>query len=546
VRRWVLPCAVLGLALGLAHPARAQFGVADQAIGQGVRYLKSSSENQQIGEAALGALALHKAGVPANDPALQGLLAKVLERFGPEGYYPARRGGTDIYEAGVVAMVLSNVDPAGYKPQVQAIVNYLVTRQKANGSWDYDHRTAGDTSISQYALLGLWEADGIGVPVPPRVWDAAALWYMSSQMPDGGWVYHRDEPGHPETVSMTAAGVGSLLLCNRQLAPYRKGLDSVHPLLTPLVVEGGPQNTFKPVSSSNAINQAVRRGLDWLTRGYVPANSGMMGKSTSYGLYGLERVLALGEAELGSTKDAGSTASQWFGRGLEHLLAKQSPDGSWGFGDYGVYCNTAWSLLFCVRSTAQSVRKIEIRRLGAGTLVGGQGLPSDLENMVVAGGRVMVRPMNGAVEGMIAVLEDPRATNADSALAGLIDQVSKRGPDVLRPYKDRFRKFLTDRDPGLRRVACWALGRLGDLDNAPHLIRRLLDPDEAVVAEARVALEMLSRKLVGFGPPRNATPEQKRAAARRWRDWYESVRPPELEPLDDPELVAEPAEVAGS
>ncbi len=47
--------------------------------------------------------------------------------------------------------------------------------------------------------------------------------------------------------------------------------------------------------------------------------------------------------------------------------------------------------------------------------------------MTVAGGRVMSRPMNGAVEGMLAVLEDPRAQEADSAFSGLVSRYSE-GP----------------------------------------------------------------------------------------------------------------------
>ncbi|MFO0909623.1 MAG: hypothetical protein U0794_14915 [Isosphaeraceae bacterium] len=43
-------------------------------------------------------------------------------------------------------------------------------------------------------------------------------------------------------------------------------------------------------------------------------------------------------------------------------------------------------------------------------------------------------------------------------LAGIIQRYRVEGPGVLRPHKDRFRKLLTDRDPGLRKVAAWSLG----------------------------------------------------------------------------------------
>lgn len=152
--------------------------------------------------------------------------------------------------------------------------------------------------------------------------------------------------------------------------------------------------------------------------------------------------------------------------------------------------------------------------------------------MTVAGGRVLARPMNGAVEGMLAVLEDPRAQNADAALAGLVARYQDEGPKLLRPLKDRFEKLLRDPDSGVRRVAAWALARTAELNVAPLLIAALEDPDEGVVAEAREGLQLLSRKIDGFGPPPNATPDQKKAAAGQWRQWFNDTRPPELS--DDP------------
>src|SRR5947209_4097736 len=71
-----------------------------------------------------------------------------------------------------------------------------------------------------------------GGSVSPSTWDSAAQWFLSVQSAAGSWNYHRDE-GSSETVSMTAAGVGSLLICDRQLAPYRTPVRTVSPLLVP-------------------------------------------------------------------------------------------------------------------------------------------------------------------------------------------------------------------------------------------------------------------------------------------------------------------------
>ena len=106
------------------------------------------------------ALALIKADVPKTDPVLGSCVAKILKRFTSSGYDPERKGGHDVYEAAVVAMVLANMENEEYRSPMSLVATYLLGRQNANGSWDYTSRTGptnGDTSISQYAILGLWE-----------------------------------------------------------------------------------------------------------------------------------------------------------------------------------------------------------------------------------------------------------------------------------------------------------------------------------------------------------------------------------------------------
>ncbi len=179
--------------------------------------------------------------------------------------------------------------------------------------------------------------------------------------------------------------------------------------------------------------------------------------------------------------------------------------------------NTVWATLFLTKSTAKTMRRIKVNKLGAGTLLGGRELPKDLTSMTVAGGRVVSRPMNGAIEGMLAVLEDPRAEQADAAVAGIVDRYYVQGPDALKPYKLRFRKMLADRDVGVRRVAVWALAHTGDLDVVPVLIEAMLVPneDEEVITAAQLGLQLLSRKLKGFGPPSPSSADQRRAAAQK-------------------------------
>ncbi|RUL89524.1 hypothetical protein [Tautonia sociabilis] len=509
----------LVLALLAAWPVPEATGQA-ALVARGIDFLKNRGPAVSSGEAALAALAMLKAGVPKDDEALGRTIQKALSRSRADAYIPERSGGTDIYETGVACMMLANLDPVTMKPLIQSAASYLISKQKSNGAWDYDNRggDTGDCSISQYALLGLWEAENAGVKVPPSVWERAARWYMSVQR-GGGWTYHPDA-GTAPTVSMTAAGTGSLLICKMQLAVYRQKQEKpISPLLTPLVPETDLADYRVGLSEAD-LDRAIGQGIAWIARNYRPGQAPLFGPSSYYGLYGCERVGGLSGLELFGSLD-------WFRVGGQYIASTQGGDGSW-HAQYDPVANTSWSLLFLTRATQKTMDRIRVERLASGTLLGGRGLPENLESLTVAQGRVVVRPMNGAVDEMLAVLEDARLEGTEEALAGLIDRYFSSGPLALRPYTDRFRVLLEDGIPSQRLTAAWALARTDDLDVVPDLIAALEDPSDEVVATARYGLKLLSRRLDGFGPPPGADALQKREAARRWREWYESVRPASL------------------
>lgn len=533
--RWILAWLLApGIAWLLEAPVRGQ---QEKTVISGIQYLRTVAANKQVGETAMIALALIKCDTPPTDPVLAACIATIQKRFTGSGYSPQRRGGHDVYEAAVVAMALSNLEGEEHRGEINLVATYLMGKQKANGSWDYDNRPFGDTSISQYALLGLWECDNAGFDVPPSVWDRAAGWYLSKQASAGSWNYHRDQPEFGENMSMTAAGVGSLLLCKRQLERFRQSRRGENPLLTVLATDNSYQN-YKIETSLGEIDKAAKKGIAWLTANYTTTDSIRIGQSIYYGLYGLERVAAFADRQTLGRIDVLEKARSY-------IRSTQQADGSWRGLPQTDDMNTVWSILFLTKSTAKSIKRVTIKRLGAGTLVGGRYLPSDLTAMTVAGGRIMSRPMNGAVEGMLAVLEDPRAQTADAAVSGLIIRFQREGPDVLRPYKDRFRKLLSDRDPGMRQVAAWALARTADLDVVPDLITALLDPEENVVDAARTGLQLLSRKIDGLGPPSPSTPEQRKEAAQAWREWYDAIRPLDVDADDDLAIRRQPARSAG-
>jgi hypothetical protein len=485
------------------------------AVQKALDYLRNAARGSGVGEVGLATLALIKAEVPLNDPGIVAGIKTIESRFQASSYVPERTSGTDIYAAAVIILALANHDPSVHRAQIASVADFLIGRQNANGSWDYHGRDQGDTSISQYAVLGLWEAENAGARVSPGVWDRAAAWYISTQSPEGSWTYHRDSPSG-ETVSMSAAGVGSLLICQRQLAAYKQLVMAQNPYLMPVMTEAQKMR-YVVETKNDRIISAANAGMSWISRNFSPTNSTVFGGSPYYGLYGIERIGALaGRSNLGGV--------DWYEVGGRFIVSSQQAGGNWSAA-HGEVPNTAWAVLFLTKSTKKSVERIRIRRLGAGELFGGKGLPKDLSTISEAGGRLIARPMDGAVEGMLTVLEDPRAMNADSALAGLLARYQNGGPRALAPFRDRFRKLLNDTDPGVRRVAAWALGRIGDLANVPPLIDALHDPDEVVVNEVKSSLQLLSRKIEGFGPPASPTPEQRETAVKAWKSWYEAVRP---------------------
>jgi hypothetical protein len=528
MRRALKPGQLVGYAglLAIAFFSTTARAQQEQAVNLGVQYLKTSS-NPAPGQSAMVALALMKAEVPHNDRTVQACMSRLRARFDTDGSYsPSMGHGSGTYEAAATLMALATEDAEQNRNLIAVVANYIASHQNANGSWDYVNRSAGDTSISQYAVLGLWEAENLGVDVSPSVWDRAASWYMSVQSSAGSWCYHRDEGNQPETCAMTAAGIGSLLICQRQLERFRTTRRDNSALLTPLVTDA-MRDGFKPSTSAASIDAAIKRGIGWLSANFAPANPTLAGQSPYYMLYGVERIGALAEKQVLGKVD-------WYTKGSDFIRQTQHSDGTWQ-GQHGTDMNTVWSILFLVKSTAKTIQKITIRKLGAGTLLGGRELPKDLSSLTVAGGRVVSRPMNGAIEGMLAVLEDPRAEVADAAVAGMVDRYYKEGPETLRPFKVRFRKMLSDKDVGVRGVAAWALAHTGDLDVIPRLIDVLVTPneDEEVVGAARMGLLLLSRKIDGFGPPSPSTPDERKAAAQKWREWFEAIRPLDLDDHDE-------------
>ncbi len=144
-----------------------------------------------------------------------------------------------------------------------------------SGSWNYTSvpmDSGYDNSLTQYGVLGLWEAAKRGVEVPSKLWKRAEDHFLRTQLINGGWNYRPQFA--PARGSMTAAGLTCLFITQ----DFLHGRDYL-------------ELNRKPRPEEDAI----RKGLGWLdsnfTADFHPGGPGIRHEYyLYYYLYGIERV----------------------------------------------------------------------------------------------------------------------------------------------------------------------------------------------------------------------------------------------------------------
>ncbi len=532
-----------GTALCAAEQARV-----DEAIKRAQTFLLS----QRLGgaEASLVSYALIKSGTDKKHPQVTKAVEEVVAKVKSEVYRPGHHFN---YEAGVDAMLLEAVDPVEYLPQLQAIAKFLIAQQRICGAWFYNtdnnQPNYGDTSITQYAILGLWAASRAGVDVPVETWEKTAQWLIRTQVGDGGFAYHPYEA--PNSASeqrtsrntMTAAGTGCLLIIRRELYTDIQFDDGTRPAATARrfgVLERFqeerkatvPKVKMTPTLPVSQIDKALKESVKWMGDHYTE-RAPFFTTHGCYYFYSVERVAALLDVEKIGSHD-------WFDFGADELLLRQRPDGSWA-DSYGVSA-TALAVLFLTKATSTILPKARKAPLvGGGLLVGGRGLPDKLDAVQIKEGQAAARKMQGPVDGLLAELEKSGEAKVEAVQAAVVEAVQLDRPEELIAQVDRLKKLAVDTRVEVRRTAMWALGRTGNISVAPLLIVGLRDADEAVAREASIGLSILSRRPEGCGLPLEPTEgliEDATAEARKehldkwrkdsadlWQKWYLRVRP---------------------
>ena len=118
--------------------------------------------DERPGYVAMCTLALIKSGMPKTRPEIADALRKLSARVSGSFYSAAEGEDKAVYEAAALLILFANADPEAYKRQVENLASFIISKQTSSGSWGYVvHATtpgSGDTSLTQFALLGLWEA----------------------------------------------------------------------------------------------------------------------------------------------------------------------------------------------------------------------------------------------------------------------------------------------------------------------------------------------------------------------------------------------------
>lgn len=584
IRPLLLASAAVLVLLPAAGQERARADISqrkiDEAIDRGVAYLKKNAHEENVGRDSLALLAILKGGEPVESPVVADLLGTIVVRIRTVDYDKRHH----FYQAGVELMILEAVDPVRYRGEIEKLAQYILQGQAERGSWWYPNRPnsqdrGGDTSITQYAMLGLWTAARAGRRVPFGVWDRCAAWHIKTQLHTGAFVYHPGE-NLKSLHSMTVNGVASMCIArmflfpdaeysvlmgnavvdppseesaasgeqtddeaaesspavseSRRRADKYRFLQEVDPVTGKVVQATAPQTTKAATGGVRTVkladlDQAIAKGLAWMDGHFSLTN---VDGSQMYYIYGLERMAALADVDTVGGQD-------WFQAGAKYLVGIQRPDGSIG----SSVESTSFAILFLSRATGKLLNRTAgpEERIAGGLLAGGRGLPKNLAQVQMKDGEIKERKLIGPIDELLAELENPKSMKIEAAQTALVEQVQIGDRESLIGQEERLRKLLDDPRVEVRRTAVWALGRGGTIRVAPELIHALSDPDLSVVVEAHNALCWLSRKPTAFGLPahpneavsEDATAEQKRAGIqkwradvlRNWRTWYMENQP---------------------
>jgi hypothetical protein len=439
------------------------------------------------------------------------------------------------YQTSVAILLLIDVDPVKYAKEIQGLGRALIAVQKSHGGFGYLSEELGDISQTQYCVLAMWSMDQADFDVPKAAMDRALRYLLRTQDPTGQWGYKGVDSGvignlvpqdEKKGHSLTTAGAGSVLIGGDFFGMWRGSRETTPDIedFPPALKEQKNLAELKEKRESfkvpaETLMQYIGRSENYFSR--VPYQR-LAGKSWHYYyLYTLERYRSFLEVARGKQEKE----PEWYNEVVDMLAASQGPDGGWAteprdMSHVSPGISTAFAILFLIRSTKKAIGD-----LNEGTMAGGYELPKDTTNIRVDGTQIKGKPVVSAVTDLLGLLEGDDPSTMEK---GSIPEDLKLAddPDERQKQISRLERLARGSQSWqARRVATRLLGQSDTLDVVPTLIYALTDPDPKVRIFARDGLRFISRKIDGFGMPRDPTPEDIRKAVENWRAWYTSLDP---------------------
>lgn len=493
-----------------------------QAVGRAIRFLESPAGNDgRVGAQALVGIALLKNGAEPNHARVAEAIKSITAtttRATDVAQMPL-----DVYSVGLSVILLVTVDPTSsgpYAPLVTRLFANLRARQKPHGGWGYPERPTGDTSMTQYAVLSTWEAAQAGYEVSLESIDAVAAWLLRTQDPSGGFGYQGNVTTTTALVaqsdvraSLSAAGLGSSYICY-DLLGFSALAREREAKLPRALKEIRAKNVKRSRLDPRSFHELQARGNEYLANSPIPSRGGY----AHYYLYALERYWSFREAAEGKSE----AEPRWYNEGAQYLLANQTPQGSWE-GDCGPVADTAFGILFLLRSSKKSIERA--RDYGAGTLVGGRGLPRAPGEVEVRAGQVLNKPLLGPAERLLSSIDDAEDFEADEQLQSLVELPLDETRNLVSRHAIKLRQLAGSGQPEARVAAIRTLAKTSNLDYVPLLIYALGDSDLRVVHEAEEGLRLMSRRIGGERLPETPTDSERQRAMQAWKQWFLAIRP---------------------
>jgi hypothetical protein len=537
-----LPIAIVAVVAVALLPARAQALTPESpevkaAIAKALKYLEANDDGRS-GARALAALTFVKAE-QLNHPKVDVGLRAVMNELSGSSIT------ADIYTVGIAIIFLTELDAEKHAPAIQRLLDHLQTVQKPHGGWGYPHFPTGDTSMTQYAVLGMWMASNKGFSTPLDSWERVTNWLMRTQAADGAFGYQGNDPGTFEpapqtrtTLSMGAAGSGSLYLCGDYLGliEFKSDRSELPAALKRIEKKDAPNYRKTTVVDAARWTAACSKADGWMNSHFAVTQP----QFALYYLYALERYKSFKELASGTFEKEPS----WYTDCAKFLIKEQSAEGAWrGPPQINPVPDTCFGTLFLLRSMKKAIE--QAKGLGAGILVGGRGLPANASEFTMRSGNVVAKALAGPAEKMLAIMEDPNDPEFARAIESLQELTFEGGEEELSQHAQRLRALIGSGPPEARAAALRALARTRNMDDVPLLIEALKDPDALVVEAASEALRFVSRRLSPRSkraaqkpvsskptdssqdePTSNTSDDEKRLAfIQDWKDWYKSIRP---------------------